>query len=443
MALGGGTWFSQNKVLPGAYINFISKATARGALGERGVVAMGLKMGWGVDGEIFEVTAEDFVKNSLKLFGYDYKAPEMKGLRDLFLYAKKAYFYNLNSTTGTTSHATGTFGTAQHSGTCGNSIKIAVAVNADDSDLWDVTTYYNNVVVNVQTVATAAGLVDDDWVAYKTDATLTTTAATALSGGAEATITTAMHQAFLDKIESYSVNTVGVVNDEANGGISSLNALYAAWCRRMRDDLGIKLQVVVYNYAADYEGVVNVKNAVSDTDWSGASLVYWVTGLVAGTEINASAMNTAYNGEFTVGVEYTQSQLEGFITSGLFALHNVNGTIRVLCDINSLTTTTDDKGSVFKQNQTIRVIDEIATSIAGIFNTKYLGRVPNDADGRIALWADIVAHPRELAQIRAIDAFDDTAVTVDAGIEKGAVVVNDAITVIGAMEKLYMTCVVS
>jgi hypothetical protein len=207
--------------------------------------------------------------------------------------------------------------------------------------------------------------------------------------------------------------------------------------------LGIKLQVVAFNHAADYEGVINVKNSVSDTGWSAASLVYWVTGLVAATAINASAMNLPYNGEFNVDVEYTQSQLESFINGGLFVLHNVNGTIRVLSDINSLVTTTADKGAIFKKNQTIRVIDEIATSIATIFNTKYLGRIPNDADGRIALWADIIAHHRELERVRAIQNFEDDAVTVEPGNEKGAVVVNDAIDVIGAMEKLYMTCVVA
>ena len=445
MALGGGIWLSQNKKIPGAYINFISKMTANAALADRGLVAMGLKMDWGIDGEIFEVTTGDFIKNSLKIFGYDYSAPELKGLRDLFKFAKKAYFYKLNSTSGTTSHATGTFGTAKHSGLCGNNIKISVAANADDNTKWDVTTYYNNVVVNVQTVATAAGLVDDDWVIYKKDATLATTAATALTGGAVATITAAMHQAFLDKIEPYAVNAVGVVNNEDTDGdgIANLNGLYAAWCERMRDELGVKTQVVCYNYNADYEGVVKVKNTVSDTGWSAASLVYWVTGLVAGMNVNESALNLIYNGEFTVNAAYTQSQLESFIDNGFFTLHTVNNDLRVLMDINSLVTTTADKGAIFKSNQTIRVIDEIANSIAHIFNTKYLGRIPNDADGRIALWADIVAHHRELERVRAIQNFDEEAVTVEQGNEKGAVLVNDGIEVVGAMEKLYMTCLVA
>ena len=41
MALGGGTFLVQNKVLPGAYINFVSRPRAMGVMGERGVVCMG------------------------------------------------------------------------------------------------------------------------------------------------------------------------------------------------------------------------------------------------------------------------------------------------------------------------------------------------------------------------------------------------------------------
>lgn len=44
MALGGGTWQSQNKILPGAYINFISKDMAGSALSERGVAAAPLTL---------------------------------------------------------------------------------------------------------------------------------------------------------------------------------------------------------------------------------------------------------------------------------------------------------------------------------------------------------------------------------------------------------------
>ena len=88
MALGGGTFTSQNKVLPGSYINFVSVSAASPTLSDRGTAAMPLELNWGTDNEIFTVTQEDFQKNSLKIFGYEYTADELKGLRDLFLNTK-------------------------------------------------------------------------------------------------------------------------------------------------------------------------------------------------------------------------------------------------------------------------------------------------------------------------------------------------------------------
>ena len=42
MALGGGSFITQNKVLPGAYINFISRTRATSALSDRGVVTIAM-----------------------------------------------------------------------------------------------------------------------------------------------------------------------------------------------------------------------------------------------------------------------------------------------------------------------------------------------------------------------------------------------------------------
>ena len=52
MALGGGTFTVQNKELPGAYINFVSAASADASLSERGIVTMPLELDWGVSGRI-------------------------------------------------------------------------------------------------------------------------------------------------------------------------------------------------------------------------------------------------------------------------------------------------------------------------------------------------------------------------------------------------------
>ena len=434
MALGGGTFVTQNKILPGSYINFVSLKAASATLSDRGVVTMPLELDWGVEGEVFEVTNADFQKNSMKIFGYAYDHEKLKGLRDLFKNAKTLYAYRLN---GGGTKASNTYATAKFGGVRGNDLKIAIKVNVENNQLYDVETILGTTVVDMQTVSTIKNLVANDYVTFKSDGTLTETAGTPLSGGTNSTVAGTSHQAYLDKIESYSFNTMGVDTTD-----DTIKKLYDAFCKRLRDEIGAKFQVVLHKHKGDYEGIIHVRNDVTNAT-STASLVYWVTGIAAGCAVNKSNTNKLYDGEFEVDVDYTQAQLVEAIKNGEFVLHRVGSNVRVLEDINSLTTTTDEKGDIFKDNQTIRVIDTSANDMAVLFNTKYLGVVPNDEAGRISLWADIVKYYEQMQDIRAIENFSDSDVTVEKGETKKSVVVNNAITPTGTMSKLYMTTIVS
>lgn len=426
--LGSGTFVTQNKVLPGAYFQFISKATASAAVSKRGVAAMAVDLNWGTDDKIFTVEASEFMKNSQKIFGYDYSAEEMTHIRELFLHANTVHFYKLTS--GGVK-AANTFATAVCAGTRGNDLKVIIQKNVDDESKFVVSLYLGAEKVDEQTAASAAELAANDFVVWKADAELAVTAGEALSGGTNGTSDTASHQAFLDKIEAYpDVNAIGYMGTE-----QAVKALYTAFAKRMRDEVGIKLQAVVFNSAADSMAVVNVKNQ--------ADIVPWVTGVIAGTAANKSAANMKYDGELTVNTDYTQKQLEAAIGAGEFVLHQVGTEVHVLEDINSMVTTTDEQGEVFKDNQTIRVIDHIATSIANVFATKYLGKVPNNASGRTSLWSDIVKIHQELNDLQAIEGFESGHISVDQGDTKKAVVVNSAITVVNTMTKLYMKTVIA
>lgn len=435
MALGGGTFTTQNKELPGAYINFVSAASATAALSDRGIATMPLELDWGKEGEVFEVTNEDFQKNSMKIFGYAFDHPKMTGLRDLFLGAKSLYAYRLNS--GGEKSANN-FATALYGGIRGNDLKIVIQANADDAKKFDVITYLGTAKVDEQTVTGAAELVSNDYLTFKADATLEVTASTPLSGGTNGAVDGTAHQTYLDKIESYTYNTMGVmVTDETT------KKLYAAFNKRLRDEMGIKFQLVLYNMAADYMGVINVKNKTTDENWSEASLVYWVTGAECGCEVNKSCQNKKYDGSFTVDTDYTQNQLKQAVKDGEFILHKVNSDVRVLEDINSMVTVTDTCGEIFKDNQTIRVIDQLGNDDAVLFNTKYLGVVPNNASGRTSLWADLVKIRQELQKMGAIENFTDSDVVIEQGDSRKAVVVTSSVQVINAMSKLYMTVTVS
>ena len=437
MALGGGTFLTQNKILPGSYINFISLAKASATLADRGYAAMGLEMDWGIENEVFAVTNGDFQKESLKVFGYEYTSDKLKGLRDLFLNLKTLYAYRLN---GGGAKAANSFATAKYSGIRGNSIKVVIQVNTDDEAAFDVSLYIDDTtLLDKQTVKSAAELKDNDYVIWKTGATLAATAGEALTGGTNGTVNGAAHQAFLDKAEAYSFNILGCLSTE-----ESVKGLYSAYTKRMRDEVGAKFQLVVHNEPYDYEGVINIKNnVVNETGFPVSSLVYWTTGAEASCNVNASLLNKKYDGEFEVDTEGTQAQLEASIKAGEFRFHKVGTDIRVLSDINSMVTTSDTKGDISKENQTIRVCDQIANDIANIFNTRYLGVVPNDASGRISLWNDIVKHHEQLQEIRAIENFSEEDVTVEQGSAKRAVVVYDRVTVVNAMAQLYMTVEIS
>lgn len=427
MALGGGTYTTQNKVLPGAYFQFVSTATASAGLSDRGVAAIALDLNWGVDNSIMTISASDFAKNSLYALGYAYDADELKNLRELFLHASTAHIYKLTS--GGT-QASNTYAKALYGGTRGNDLKVVIQTNVDDETKFDVSLYLGTTKVDDQTVTSASELVANDFVTWVSGATLEVTAGVSLTGGTNGTADSTAHQTFLNKLEAYTdTNVVGYMGTE-----ETIKALYVAFAKRMRDEIGIKLQTVVHGHAGDSISCVNVKNS--------AELVPWVTGLEASMAVNASATNMKYDGECDVNTDYTQTALEAAIKAGEFVLHSVNGEVRVLEDINSMVTTTEEQGEVFKDNQTVRVIDSIATSIASIFATKYLGKVQNNDSGRTSLWSDVIKIHQDLANINAIEGFETEDIVVEQGESKKSVQITGAITIVNAMTKLYMRTVV-
>lgn len=443
MALGGGTWTTQNKILPGTYINFSSVAKASTTLSERGYAAMPLMLDWGPEGDIFIIENTDFEKDCFKLFGYQYTDAELLPLRELFAYAKTVYAYRLN---GGGVKASNTYCTAKYTGTVGNKLTTVISANVDDAEKYDVKTLYNTTVIDIQTVATSAELKANDFVEFKSTA-LAETAGLALTGGTNGTVAASAHQTFLDKLESYNFNVLGCPSAD-----NAIITLYKSYTERMRDQIGAKFQTVIYeattgDKTADYEGIISIGNSVSGYDtisgMGAYGLVYWVTGVEAACAVEKSNTNKLYDGELTVGVDYTQSELESYIQTGRFMLHRVDEDIRVLEDINSLVTTTDTKGDVFKANQTIRVIDQIANDIATVFNTKYLGTVPNDNAGRVSLWNDIVNIHMSLETLRALEDFDSDTVQIAQGDSKKAVVCTVSnLNIVNAMAQLYLSVVV-
>ncbi len=431
MALGGGSFTQQSKVLPGSYINFVSAARAAAVMSERGYTAIPLEMDWGKSKEVFTLSAEDFYKLSQTLFGYRFDHEKLKGIRDLFKNAKVLYGYRVN---GDGNPAACNFAAARYSGIRGNALRLVIS---KDKDKYTVNTLLDNLMVDSQIVGEMAELADNDYVVFKRETVLSETAGIPFTGGTNSTPDISDYQQFLDQAESYSYNILGLVSDD-----EGLKDLFAEYTKRMREEMGIKFQTVLYRYAGDYEGIISLENSVKDTEETAWDLVYWVAGAASGCEINSSNTNKTYNGEYQVDTSYTQKELENAIQEGKFIMHKVGDEVRVLEDINSLVSYTEEKGNDFSSNQTVRILDQIGNDIAALFNNRYLGKIPNDESGRISLWNDVVTYYRELEKRRAIENFKADDIVITQGETKRSVVASCPVTPVNAMAQLYMTVVV-
>jgi hypothetical protein len=425
MALGGGTFLVQNKVLPGAYINFVSRPRAMGSLGERGVVCVGMELDWGAEG-MAAVEVADFRTDSKMLFGYDYLSDEMKDMRELFLHARTVKIYRLNSGEKAAATVGSMTATAKYAGKRGNDLCIAVVENVDEEGFFDVETYLDTELVDSQTAAKIEDLADNAFVNFSGEGTLTASAGTYLTGGTTAAVTGSGYTAFLDAAEAEDFNVLTY-----NGEDETTKKLFVNFTKRMREEEGVKFVTVLYDYAeADHEGVVSVGTA--------KELVYWAAGATAGAEVNESLTNAVYDGEYDVDAKMKKSEYIKGIENGQFLFYEEEDGLRVLRDINSFTSFEAAKNSDFSSNRVVRVLDSIANDVANIFSKYYLGKQSNNANGRNLLKAEILAYHEELMKIEAIEQFTADDITVEKGAEKQDVVIYESVQPVDAMEKLYM-----
>lgn len=424
----------QNKILPGAYLNFVSVAQASATLSERGVATLPLALDWGPENQMFTVELDEFLKDSQRIFGYAYTAAELRPLREVFKHAKTLHCFRLNQGG---KKAANTLATAKYPGSRGNALRLVITENENSTEnepLFDVATYLGDVQVDKQlNIAALSDLQSNPYLDWLPEAELALTAGVPLTGGEDGQVLDAAYQTYLDQAENYTYNAMGCLAAD-----KLVKELFVAYNKRMRDEVGKKCQLVLFNQLADYEGVVSVKNGLA-ADKENPALAAWVTGVLAGTAVNKSATNMTYDGEYAIDTEYTQKQLEKGLQEGSWLFHQVDGKVTVLRDINTFVSVTPEKSADFASNQTIRVLDQVANDIALLFGQKYIGKVPNDAAGRISLWNDIVKHHQELQAIRAIEGFAPENVRVAPGNSKKAVLVEDYITPVNAMEQLYMT----
>jgi len=441
--MAGGTFKSQNKIRPGAYINFKGVAKPLSSLGTRGVVTMPVAMSWGA--EVTELLSTDLIDGkSLPKIGYTAFDEQSQIFREALKHAYKAIIYRLD-TGGTKASATLTplTATAKYAGIVGNEIAVSVVANGDK---FDVITLFRGIERDRQTVTTVEELVPNDYVVFSGTGNLVANAGVTLTGGENGTVNEATYATYLNVIKAYKWNTMGIPQD-----VPAVNPNIITFITNMRENLGKKVQAVLYNADADYEGIITVNQGYKTTDEtvSPTTFVAYVAGLTAGSDVGVSNTYHVIDGAVSIvypeGVTpYGEEEIEEALKAGKMVLSTrQDGAIVIEQDINTLHTFTPDKGYAFSKNRVIRTLDEINNSIALLFERSYIGKVDNDDDGRNIFKSDVINYLNMLQSISAIKNFDSaTDIQVYAGEAIDAVVVDLAIQPVDSMEKLYMTVTV-
>lgn len=449
--MAGGTWKTQNKRRPGAYINV--KGTEQVAnesnLG-RLLLISNQELDWGKR-DVVELTSGSNFKEEL---GTNLDDSRLVALKQALKGAETVLFLNTNDGTKaalTDAALPWTF-TAKYPGTKGNDIHLSIEKDPVDTSKLTVTTLFGTDIVDQKTITTdkANTLVGNDYVDVQLTADDPKALLEALNAATSYTLKdgTTKQAAVEDLMnnvlenESYSVVTTGGFPIESN-----IHQLLVTAVKRLRDDEGMKIRAVVpvdntspkYNY----EGVSQVINGLTMNDNTILSVTdsaAYFAGLSssadAGTALTYQVIEDAIGAYPKLNNEKTIAALN----AGQIVFTTRPGQRVVIeQDINSLTKFTADKPQSFSKNRVIRTLDQIADDAEQTFEKSFLGKVGNNATGRDLFQANRVAYLQGLQDSNIIQEFNSEDIKVSPGEDSDAIVVDLAVQPVDAMEKLYMT----
>ena len=436
--MAGGTFIAENKIRPGAYLNFKSVGTPDIKVGSRGIVTFATELDWGPEGKLIDLYSSDMTSGaSLGKVGFT-ALDERSKIANLALsnaYLLKLYRLNRGGVKATTT-LEGLTVTAKYSGTFGDKITLQISPLSNNVD-FDVITYADGYEVDRQKVANIEDLVANDYVEFSGTGTLTK-AKSALKGGTNGTSENSYYTDYFNLLKTAQWQTLAIVDKNAE-----VKGLAAEFIKEMRDSEGKYVQVVLANYDdGNYEGIIN---NVSSVVMSGETITVeefnaYVAGITAGASLVESNTGKVVEGAESIINPLTNDEIITGLQEGKFILStNQDGKIKVEKDINSLHTFTAEKSYTFSKNRVIRTLDEIGTSICSIWETTYLGKVSNNEAGRTLFKSSIINYLTELQNLGAIQNFESDKVEVIAGGDIDSVVANLAIQPVDSMEILYMT----
>lgn len=445
----GGTWTVQNKVRPGAYINFMSVPKPLGTLGARGTVAVGMPMTWGPQGALIHLTGDDLVNGaSLAKVGVTVADTEASLPYRVALagcYNALLYRTDVGGAKATAAILEGTLTvSAKYTGTTGNKITVVTLKDKPAVGSFTIQVLVSNLVKESFIVTKISELsdIESDFVDFEVvnaEATIPETAGVALTGGKNGEVNKEQYTTFWSLLDTKNFQCIAMYDTDP-----TVAPLLQDKVKIWREKRGKKVQAVVYSYeSADYDGVISVHQGFKTPTETVDTNMFpiWVASMTAGADVNESLTAAVIEGAVEIINPIAEDEIEDAINVGKFVIsYRQDGAVCVEKDINTLHTFTADKNYAFSKNRVIRCLDEIGNTAALVFNRNYAGKIDNDSVGRNQYKTELISMFDSLVGIRAIQNFDGASdITVLPGEAIDAVVVDVAVQPVDSMEKLYMT----
>ncbi|WP_110954785.1 phage tail sheath C-terminal domain-containing protein [Anaerosinus massiliensis] len=457
----GGTWLTQNKVRPAAYINFSQVPTPLITVGDRGIATIAMELPWGAENSLIEVLSSDMLDGgSRKLIGYTaFDTAESLIARVMLSNCYKVKFFKINSGSVKASAVDDTtkiIVTAKYGGTAGNKITIQIAESKTTAGRFTLTTFWNGLEVASQVITALAQIENNDYVTFDvtdTAATLAEIAGLPLKDGANGTYNKDNYTKYFELLETARWQTMAIVKDA-----ETVNPLAAELVENLRENEGRKVQCAIYDDSKtyDYEGVIRSEqglNLDNDEALTAELTPALVAAFTAGADLTMSNTGRTIASPAAIGIinEFKNSVIIEKINEGCFVFSKRDDdTIQCEKDINTFHTFIPTKGYQFSKNKVIRVIDNIATDINTTWDASYKGKVANNDNGRQIFKGDVINYIKTLQNIGAVDTRDkddalydiNANLTVKRGEKVDAVYTKlYGLPVVDNMEILYMDVV--
>ncbi len=203
----------------------------------------------------------------------------------------------------------------------------------------------------------------------------------------------------------YLVGTPTCDAEEA-GAISS-------WVKTQRAN-DFTPKAVLPNLVADSEGVVNFTSEgmkAGEESFTTAQYCSRIAGLIAGTPREISCTYAPLP-ELTDMTRLSKTDMDSAIDSGKFILYHDGEKVKVARGVNSLTTTTQDKGAAFKKIKIVEAVDMIRDDLRALAEDSYIGKFSNSYDNKCLLITAISAYFEQL-ELDGILAEGGSSVSID------------------------------